>query len=296
MTNKQMEYFDAVCRTGNITAAAEELFVSRSVISRAIQELEDEFSTVLLVRGHDGVTPTFSGEILREFFTQVRGGYAALQNSLQKLSEKSRTEPLRVGITGTCGCRFYPKLFWEFRNHFPGVEIEVSEHSAFDAYELVAAGKIDFFFTPVSQYNRSSLEEDDMESMLARRECYHSQTVFCTATGSKLAGHSSVTYDEISHLNFAALNSRLPVGWPLHVSLSTNQLQLLHMTVADGLLSAILPYDMAKNWDDVVTIPFQPPLEYTVYLLWNRGIPHTDTFKEALDFLMEYDFEECEEE
>ncbi len=178
MTNKQMEYFEAVCRTGNITTAAEELFVSRSVISRAIQELENEFSAVLLIRSHDGVVPTFSGEILREYFAEVRGGYEALQNSLQKLSDRSHVEPLRVGITGTCGCRFYPRLFRKFRDRFPEIRINVSEHSAYDAYELVAAGKIDFFFTPVSGYNRSSLGELDMESMLARRECYRSQTVF----------------------------------------------------------------------------------------------------------------------
>ncbi len=294
MTNKQMEYFEAVCRTGNITTAAEELFVSRSVISRAIQELENEFSAVLLIRSHDGVVPTFSGEILREYFAQVRGGYEALQNSLQKLSDRSHVEPLRVGITGTCGCRFYPRLFRKFRDRFPEIRINVSEHSAYDAYELVAAGKIDFFFTPVSGYNRSSLGELDMESMLARRECYRSQTVFCTSFNSPLAGRSSVTYDEISRQSFASLNARLPVGWPLHVSLSTNQLQLLHMTVADGILCAILPYDMVKGWDDVASIPFQPPLEYTVYLIWNRGIPHTDIFKDVLNFLIEYDFDECQ--
>jgi DNA-binding transcriptional LysR family regulator len=42
MTLKQISYFQAVCEKGNISSAAEDLFVARSVISRAIADLEDE--------------------------------------------------------------------------------------------------------------------------------------------------------------------------------------------------------------------------------------------------------------
>ena len=44
VTLKQIEFYEAVCQAGNVTAAAQQLYVSRSVISRAIQELEYEFS------------------------------------------------------------------------------------------------------------------------------------------------------------------------------------------------------------------------------------------------------------
>ena len=42
MTFKQVEYFLRVCTCRNIAAAAEELFVSRPVISKAILTLEEE--------------------------------------------------------------------------------------------------------------------------------------------------------------------------------------------------------------------------------------------------------------
>ena len=50
MTLKQIEFYEAVCQAGNATAAAQQLYVSRSVISRAIQELEDELDIQLFVR------------------------------------------------------------------------------------------------------------------------------------------------------------------------------------------------------------------------------------------------------
>ena len=39
MTQKQIAYFEKAYHTGNIALAAEQMYVSRSVISRSIQEL-----------------------------------------------------------------------------------------------------------------------------------------------------------------------------------------------------------------------------------------------------------------
>lgn len=53
MTSKQVEYFLRVCTCRNIAAAAEELFVSRPVISKAILTLEEEVGTPLFLRSKE---------------------------------------------------------------------------------------------------------------------------------------------------------------------------------------------------------------------------------------------------
>ena len=63
--DKKQQYFLKVCETGNITTAAEELFVSRSVLSRSLHELEQEFDTTLFIRSKQGVELTASGRIIR---------------------------------------------------------------------------------------------------------------------------------------------------------------------------------------------------------------------------------------
>ena len=50
MTQKQAAYFEKAYETRNIAVAAEAMFVSRSVISRAIQDMEEEFGTPLFER------------------------------------------------------------------------------------------------------------------------------------------------------------------------------------------------------------------------------------------------------
>lgn len=81
MTFKQVEYFLRVFACRNIAAAAEELFVSRPVISKAILTLEEEVGTPLFQRSKEGVEPTEAGKVLYHTLQEFESGYI---NALEK--------------------------------------------------------------------------------------------------------------------------------------------------------------------------------------------------------------------
>ena len=58
--------FYIVSRTGNISQAAKELYISQPAISRAIKKLEDNLDTILFKRSSRGVTLTPDGQLLYE--------------------------------------------------------------------------------------------------------------------------------------------------------------------------------------------------------------------------------------
>ena len=58
--------FYTVSRTGNISTAAKELYISQPAISRAIKKLESNLDTTLFKRSSRGVTLTPDGQILYE--------------------------------------------------------------------------------------------------------------------------------------------------------------------------------------------------------------------------------------
>jgi DNA-binding transcriptional LysR family regulator len=64
MTFLQIKYFLKVCETGNISSAAQELYISRSALSKAIREMEIEFNTALFDRTKAGLALTAAGEML----------------------------------------------------------------------------------------------------------------------------------------------------------------------------------------------------------------------------------------
>ena len=63
----QLEYFCAVCRYHSITQAAQKLYVTQPAISKAIQELEKEFSVNLFIRSKNHMILTEEG---KRFFTK----------------------------------------------------------------------------------------------------------------------------------------------------------------------------------------------------------------------------------
>ena len=60
----QYRIFYAVARTGNISKAARELYISQPAISKAISKLEDSLHTTLFIRNSRGVLLTEEGQIL----------------------------------------------------------------------------------------------------------------------------------------------------------------------------------------------------------------------------------------
>lgn len=67
MTLQQLKYIVTVADCGNITEAAEKLFISQPSLSAAIHNLENEMGVTAFVRSNKGVTVTREGEELLSF-------------------------------------------------------------------------------------------------------------------------------------------------------------------------------------------------------------------------------------
>ena len=80
MTEKQGLYYKYCYEAGNIAAAAEKLYVSRSVVSRMLSDLEEEFDTVFFTRGKRGIVPTEAGKIMYKYICNA----IKVQNELTK--------------------------------------------------------------------------------------------------------------------------------------------------------------------------------------------------------------------
>ena len=67
MTLQQLTYLVTVADCGNITEAAEKLFISQPSLSAAIHNLEKEMGVIAFTRSNKGVTVTREGEELLSF-------------------------------------------------------------------------------------------------------------------------------------------------------------------------------------------------------------------------------------
>lgn len=71
MTLNQLTYFQAVARTENFRAAAEELYISQPSLSRSIDSLENELGVKLFERSGRGISLTKSGRLFLEYVDRI---------------------------------------------------------------------------------------------------------------------------------------------------------------------------------------------------------------------------------
>lgn len=87
MEDKQLRYFLAVCKCGNITQAAEELYITQQTLSKQIKNFEAELGAPLFTRSVRGAEPTEYAKKLLEPATQI---VWVADNALRTLDEMRR--------------------------------------------------------------------------------------------------------------------------------------------------------------------------------------------------------------
>ena len=134
--------FYTVSRTGNISSAAKELYISQPAISRAIKKLENNLDTTLFKRSSRGVILTPDGQLLYE---KVKEAFALLNEGEDSiLHNRSREIPrLRIGASATlCKYVLMPRLK-DFISANPKIRITISCQSTYQTLKLLEDDKID---------------------------------------------------------------------------------------------------------------------------------------------------------
>ena len=297
MTLTQITYFTAVCEYKNVTKAANALFVSRTAVSRALKDLENEWDLVLFKRSRTGVELTEDGERVRDIFTDFNNAYMALKKSVNDRRRIQDQKDLRIGITTTTGSMFFPDFFHGFKIQHPDIRLRFTEHNAFDSINALLSGAIDFFITP------HIINENAYHGIIEKVPTYTTELVFCVSPEHPLSTRMAVTDAEINPLEKASLLTPLPSGDLSDDELRqlindeeglffirTSQQQLIHKIVADNFTSIVLPREIAEGWDDIRMIPFEPPKRFPVYIIWDKTRKPSEAHQYFQQYALHYDY------
>jgi DNA-binding transcriptional LysR family regulator len=149
--------FYTVANVGNITKAAEELYISQPAVTKAIHTLETNLGGVLFIRTKKGVTLTEEGKVLlsyvKNILTEARNAENKF-NSLIKLEEGK----IRIGASATVSKHFLMPYIAEFHRLYPNIDIEITNKLTVNLMSDLRNGYVDFLVT-----NLPTKEALDME-------------------------------------------------------------------------------------------------------------------------------------
>ena len=142
MELRHLRYFAAVAETGNLSRAAEKLFIAQPPLSLQIRHLEEELGVALFTRHPKGVRLTPAGESLLPEARQLLERAARL-GDLARTGGASPGGSLTLGYVPSASGLVLPELMRQLRKRHPGVTIALREMISDEQNEALVAGHID---------------------------------------------------------------------------------------------------------------------------------------------------------
>lgn len=120
MADRRLQVFHAVAKLGSFTRAAETLFMTQPAVTFQIKQLEEQFNTRLLDRGHGKVTLTPAGEIVFAYAERILGLSDEMETRISELTDEL-TGVLTIGLSPTIAAYWLPQLLSKFKQKYPRV-------------------------------------------------------------------------------------------------------------------------------------------------------------------------------
>ena len=147
--------FKEVADTGNISAAAKNLYISQSAVSQSIKQLETSLQARLFARSPRGVTLTGEGQMLYQY---VRSALGLIATGEDKLSQAQQllVGTLTIGASDTVTSFFLTRYLDQFHRLHPGIRLKIVSGRSAKVLSLLKSGTVDIAFA--SSPNDSALD------------------------------------------------------------------------------------------------------------------------------------------
>lgn len=288
---KQVRYFIATAKAGQVSLAAIELNVSQSAVTAAIKQLEEDLNVKLFVRQPSGVALTAEGARFLHHAHSIIAAVNAASNA-PLTEDTARTGTVRIGVSYTVLGYFLPRLYTRFTRNHPRIRAEIHELPRNAIEAGLIDGSLDLAVMLVS-----NLQD---KKRLAKEILIRSRRRLWLPVEHPLLAADAISLDDVARepyvmltvdeANQTASKYWKPTGLKPNILLRTSSVEAVRSMVADGMGVTLLSDMVYRPWslegqrieqrnvtDEIPTMD--------VGIAWNRQIPQapaTRTFHEFL--------------
>ena len=197
MEFRQIQYFQAVVKSGSFTGAAELCHVSQSAISQQIKSLEAELGIALQVRKGRSFELTPAGHHFYEKSLQIAADMKRLCLETVRIAENDKAT-LRIGYLCDYSGREFRQAIAEFSRLYPNVDVLLTKGTHEELYNMLADETVDLAMND----QRRRFNPNYVNEMLSLRHLYVE-----TAVGTELADHKTIELDELKDVPCILISS-----------------------------------------------------------------------------------------
>ena len=292
MEFRLLEYFLAVAREQNITAAAESLHISQPALSTQLKALETELGKQLLIRGVKGsrkVILTEEGMILRKRAEEM---ISLMRRTEEEITGSNETIAgnVFIGTGETETVRLFAQVAKKMQQKYPDIRYHISSGNAEHVLEYLDKGLIDFglLFTEIDpqKYEAVPVPIKDTWGVLMRKDSplAEKETICPEDLWDKplIFPHQRGDNTYLSHWLQREETE-------LHIVATYNLIFNASLLVDEGLGYALC-YDKLINTQgsNLCFRPFSPRLEARGFIVWKKYQVFSKAARNFLNCLIEF--------
>lgn len=267
MELKQVEYFLMVVDTGSFSAAALELYISQSSLSKQILALENELDFQLFDRSKRKIALTPAGET---FLKHTRSLYSAYQAMLAEVAQYKTTPSLKIAAIPVIAQYGITTYIAEFRKSHPEIQLTLEEREAVAILPALNSHLFDLAFLrdnylDQEQYDCLEVARDQLQVILSRQHALSSRQKIGLA---ELAHENFIIFDKGTIVHELTVDACRAAGFePRIVYTSLRVESVLGLVASNGGVALMMEKVFAYHQhSQTIAIPLKETIESKIIL------------------------------
>ena len=283
----QVECFLVVARLGNLSRAAEEMFLTQPTLTARLRGLEEEVGDQLFVRTSRGMRLTEAGREFLPYAERAVGSLADGKRYLKELREGSGGR-LALGASPGVGTYALPGLLERFVGAYPKVSVSVRTGHSEEILEMVVKEEVQLGLTRAMSHpavESLPLYEDELVLVV---DPDHRFTAKGSASLAEVAGETLILFDQDSSYTEQTHALFRDAGIRDFRTMEVDNIEAAKRMVEHRLGVALLPRTSIVRSVSVgnlvlIAVEENPSLSRSIAALKRRDVPDTGPVAAFLD-------------
>lgn len=297
MTLQQLKYVTTVAKTGTISEAAKELFISQPSLTKAIKELEKEMGITIFERTNKGIVIYKEGERFLGYARQVLE-QASLLEEHYKVSGESKKE----FCVSTQHYSFAVNAFVDLIKEHAGANYDFSlrETQTYEIIDDVARMKSEIGILYYNEFNRTVLEKLIKANDLKFTELFVAKPHVFISKANPLAQKNVITMEELEPYPYLSFEQGEHNSFYFSEEIFSTVVRSKNIRVRDratlfNLLIGLNGYTVSSgvidgklNGENIIAVPLAAEGNMHIGVLTNKKLIPGKLGEKYMEALMKY--------
>lgn len=272
MEIRQIQYFLCIVENGSFSAAADELYISQSSLSKQIMALEKELGASLFDRSKRQISLTPAGETLLKYAQNLNSEYKEMMAAFSECKTPPHFSILAIPVIAQYGI---PAYLAAFKNTYPDINCSLEEREAISILPSLNNHQHDLAFLrdnylDANLYSWLELASDKLLVVLSKDHRFADRS---SLSLTELTDENFILFDKGTTVHELTVEACRQAGFEPRIFYASLRVEsILGLVTSNSGISLMMEkiFNFHKP-PDVTGIPLQEIVESSLVLVWLKN-------------------------